>query len=126
MATWNSQINNNVLTVTQLSPTLCDPMNCIPPGSSICGIFQARILEWVYILTINTVLKLGSIFKMDYQQGPTVWQRECCSVSCGSLDRSRVWGRTDTRICMAGSLCCPLETITTLLIGYTPMQNKKE
>ena len=27
--------------------TLCDPMNCSPPGSSIHGILQARILEWV-------------------------------------------------------------------------------
>ena len=26
--------------------TLCDPMDCSPPGSSIHGIFQARILEW--------------------------------------------------------------------------------
>ena len=29
--------------------TLCDPVNCGPPGSSVCGIFQARILEWVAI-----------------------------------------------------------------------------
>ena len=28
-------------------------------------------------------------------------------------------------ICMAESLCCPSGTITTLLIGYTPIQNKK-
>ena len=28
-------------------PTLCDPMDCSPPGSSVCGILQARILEWV-------------------------------------------------------------------------------
>ena len=34
-------------------------------------------------------------------------------------------GRMDTCICMAESLCCPPETITTLLIGYTAMQNKK-
>ena len=27
--------------------TLCDPMNCSPPGSSVHGILQARILEWV-------------------------------------------------------------------------------
>ena len=27
--------------------TLCDPVNCSPPGSSVHGIFQARILEWV-------------------------------------------------------------------------------
>ena len=30
-------------------PTLCDPMGCSPPGSSVHGIFQARILEWVAI-----------------------------------------------------------------------------
>ena len=35
--------------VTQSWPTLCDPMDCIPPGSSVHGIFQARILEWVAI-----------------------------------------------------------------------------
>ena len=29
--------------------TLRDPMNCGPPGSSVCGISQARILEWVAI-----------------------------------------------------------------------------
>ena len=30
-------------------PTLCDPMDCIPPGSSIHGILQARVLEWAAI-----------------------------------------------------------------------------
>ena len=29
--------------------TLCDPMDCSPPGSSVYGIFQARILKWVTI-----------------------------------------------------------------------------
>ena len=33
--------------VTQLCPTLNDPMDCSLPGSSIHGIFQARVLEWV-------------------------------------------------------------------------------
>ena len=33
--------------VAQSYPTLCDPMDCSPQGSSICGILQARILEWV-------------------------------------------------------------------------------
>ena len=32
--------------VTQSCPTLSDPMDCSPPGSSVCGIFQARVLEW--------------------------------------------------------------------------------
>ena len=30
----------------QLCPTLSNPMDCSPPGSSIHGIFQARVLEW--------------------------------------------------------------------------------
>ena len=33
--------------VTQSCPTLCDPMDCSPPGSSVHGILQARILKWV-------------------------------------------------------------------------------
>ena len=32
--------------VVQLYLTLSDPMDCSPPGSSIHGIFQARVLEW--------------------------------------------------------------------------------
>ena len=35
--------------VTQLCPTLCDPMDCSPPGSSVRGTSQARILQWVAI-----------------------------------------------------------------------------
>ena len=32
--------------VAQLCPTLNDPMDCSLPGSSVAGIFQARVLEW--------------------------------------------------------------------------------
>ena len=35
--------------VAQLCPTRCNPMNYSPPGSSVNGILQARILEWVAI-----------------------------------------------------------------------------
>ena len=35
--------------VAQSCPTLCDPVDCSPPGSSIHGIFQARLREWVAI-----------------------------------------------------------------------------
>ena len=31
----------------KLCPTFCDPMDYSPPGFSVCGILQARILEWV-------------------------------------------------------------------------------
>ena len=32
--------------VAELCPTLHDPMDCSPPGSSVHGTFQARVLEW--------------------------------------------------------------------------------
>ena len=35
--------------VAQSCPTLCDPVDCSPTGSSVHGILQARILEWVAI-----------------------------------------------------------------------------
>ena len=35
--------------VAQRCLTLCDPRNCGLPGSSVHGIFQARVLEWVAI-----------------------------------------------------------------------------
>ena len=35
--------------VAKSCPTLCDPMDCSPPASSVHGIFQARILEWIAI-----------------------------------------------------------------------------
>ena len=37
------------VSVAQSCPTLCDPMDCTLPGSSVYGILQARILEWVAI-----------------------------------------------------------------------------
>ena len=38
-----------VLCCAESCPTLCDPMDCNPPGSSVHGILQSRILEWVVI-----------------------------------------------------------------------------
>ena len=43
------KLNKRWSEVTQSRPTLCDPMDCSPLGSSIHGILQARILEWVAI-----------------------------------------------------------------------------
>ena len=43
----------------------------------------------------------------------------------GSLDGRGVWGRMNTCICMAESVCYSPETITALLISYTPIQNTK-
>ena len=39
----------HVYSVIQWCPPLCDPMDCSPPGLSVHGLLQARILEWVAI-----------------------------------------------------------------------------
>ena len=55
--------------VTQSCPTLRDPMDCSLPGSSILGIFQARVLEWgaIAFSTKKTAVNLNidvDIFKV--------------------------------------------------------------
>ena len=47
--------------VAQSCPTLSDPMDCSPPGSSIHGILQARVLEWGAIAFSNTITGLPEI-----------------------------------------------------------------
>ena len=62
--------------------------------------------------------------KTDNQQGPTGQHRELRSMLCGSRDGRGVWGRMDICIPMAEFLPSSLETISALLICYTPIQNK--
>ena len=45
--------------VAQLCLTLSDPMDCSLPGSSVHGIFQARVLEWVAIAFSNPYMTIG-------------------------------------------------------------------
>ena len=51
----------------QLCVTLCDPMNCSPPGSSVRGIFQATILEWVAI---------------SFSRGSSLHKEQTCILHC--------------------------------------------
>ena len=44
---WLLNVSLLLCLIAQSSPTLCDPMHCSPPGFSVHGILQARILEWV-------------------------------------------------------------------------------
>ena len=54
--------------VSQPGPSLCNPMDYSPPGSSVHGILQARILEWVAII---------------FSRGPS-WPRNQTQVSCNA------------------------------------------
>ena len=47
--------------VAQSCPTLSNPMNCSPPGSSVHGIFQARVLEWGAIAFSDEVPRIIQI-----------------------------------------------------------------
>ena len=46
---WSPSLQLSMLACAQSCLTLCNPMDCSLPGSSVLGIFQARILEWVAI-----------------------------------------------------------------------------
>ena len=66
--------------VAQSCPTLCDPMDCSLPGSSVHGIFQARVLEWVAI-----ALSHQNVFKY------VTWYRsvaQLCPTLCDPMNRS--------------------------------------
>ena len=54
--------------VTQLFPTLSDPMDCSLPGSSVHGIFQARVLEWGAIAFSGTYVYLWPIHVHVWQK----------------------------------------------------------
>jgi len=48
--------------VAQSCPTFSDPMDCSPPGSSVHGIFQARVLEWDAIAFSYIYVYKGILF----------------------------------------------------------------
>ena len=62
---------------------------------------------------------------MDNQQGPAVKHVELHSMLWGRLDGRGVWGRMDTSICVWLSPFAVHLKLTTLLIGSTPIENKK-
>ena len=74
--------------IAQSCPTLRDPMDCSLPGTSIHGIFQARVLEWGAI-TFSAVLALSS--KLGYRRD---WGSLISSEklpSCWNLLTSIIW-----------------------------------
>ena len=68
-ASVSTQFSFSLCVCTQWCPTLCNPMDCTPPGSSVHGIFQARILAQDAI---------------SYSRGSS-WPRDQTHVSCASF-----------------------------------------
>ena len=73
---------NNELLVTQSYLTLCDPMDCSLPGSSIHRISQARVLEWCHFLLQRIFPTQGSnpglpycrqmLYHLNHQGSPSL------------------------------------------------------
>ena len=72
-----SPMHENESEAAQSCPTLSDPMDCSPPGSSIHGIFQARILEWVAMPSSRDgtmeKLKIGKGLHQGYILSPCLF-----------------------------------------------------
>ena len=76
--------------VTQSCPTLCDPIDCSPPGSSVYGILQARIVEWV-------------IFSYS---GGSFQPRDWTQVSCIASRLFKIWAtRADLHSIQYYAIC---------------------
>ena len=65
-----SPMHENESEAAQSCPTLSDPMDCSPPGSSIHGIFQARVLEWGAIAFFGRKILGTSNFHSPLSRAP--------------------------------------------------------
>ena len=72
---WTRLVRVCVCVSAQLCPTLCNPLDCNPPGSSVHGILQTRILQWVAI---------SSSRKASF------WPRDPAHITCVSCMGRRV------------------------------------
>ena len=70
-----------------LCPTLCDPMDCSPPGSSVHGILQARKLEWAAISFSNA--GQNSILFKATRRDPETEGRPALHKGAGSYEGGR-------------------------------------
>ena len=75
----------------QSYPTLSDPMDCSLPGSSVHGIFQARVLEWVAIafsnVNLSPFLILWWMRAQSLQLCSTLWDTRDCNLPGSSIHR---------------------------------------
>ena len=78
--------------VAKLCLTLCDPMDCSPTGSSVCGISQARMLEWVAMPSFRGSSQLRDQTQVSCIAGRffTVWAIREASISGRALYKNKI------------------------------------
>ena len=91
----------------QLCPTLCDPIDGSPPGSSVPGILQARVLVWGAIMG----RLLLSRRKSTLGQGNNVGVGREVGISTGEARAPRVEKRTENKMA-DGRVCVPRSQTT--------------
>ena len=82
--------------VAQSYPTLCDSMDCSPPGSSVHGVLQARVLEWLPFPSPGDLPNPGvepGVAQM-VKCLPAMWERSGFNSCIGKLPWRRKWQPT--------------------------------
>ena len=110
---WAVRVCVCVCVCAQLCPTLCNPMDCSLPGSSVHGISQARILEWVAISSSRgsswprdrAHVPYASCLASGFFTASTTWEALFLAwcLSC-LLDCSFRRARTISDLCCVGSV----------------------
>ena len=72
-------------------PTLCDPMDCSPPGSFVHGILQTRTLEWVAVSFSNVNFNCGSVVAKSYLTLMTPQTVACQDLLSMGFSRQEYW-----------------------------------
>ena len=90
--------------------TLCDPMDCSPPSSSVHGVLQTRILEWTACPLPGDLPNPG--IKPESLPSP--------ALAGGFFTTSATWEAT------ADSHCCREETHTTMPSNYLPIKDTEK
>ena len=122
--------------VIQSFPTLCDPMDCSPSGSTVNGILQVKILEWVAIL-----FSKGSSLPRDWLQVSwivgrffTIWATREAQTNLGVTQMGHeptilgcfivVRGKLESSM-EASSFLLPLSSPSHCVTGFTKRKRKK-
>ena len=129
--------NTDVVVCAHSCPTLGDPMNGSPPGSSVCSIFQARIMEWVavsfsresliQVLNPHSLCLLGRrevLYQHSYLGSPwwCYWSIRYIwlCVLLHTVDSSTKWSAA---LEMLSSCFVKLKVCTLWYVKSTPMHN---
>ena len=102
--------------VAQSCPTLSDPMDCSLPGSSIHGIFQARVLEWGAIAFSEIILLGAAILSKYCERSMVIFNLQWKDYG---LCHSKPW----VRYSLPHTSCVTLDSLTFSVLFYKTLDS---